>query len=119
MFVDHFSKEELAKIFAHYIYRDDSIVENYHCQNVAMDKEVYATVLGVVLSNLRRIARNHKVLVLAEDEVISAVRRMYPSRAMEFMKYERAFASYSTFLPGRDWDAPVLLETQPPKNRAA
>lgn len=96
MFVNHLSEEELAKVFAHFIYRDDSIVEYYHCKNVIMDQEVYAAVLGAILSNLRRIARNHKVLILTEGEAISAVKKMYPTRAMEFFKYEKTFASYST-----------------------
>lgn len=118
MFVNHLSEEELAKVFAHFIYRDDSIVEYYHCKNVIMDQEVYAAVLGAVLSNLRRIARNHKVLILTEGEAISAVKKMYPTRAMEFFKYEKTFASYSTHLPGSNWDAPVFLEMQPPKDKA-
>ncbi len=118
MIVDRLSKEELAKIFAHFLYRNTA-VEDYHRENVCMDEKLYAAVLRIVTSNLRKVARNHNLLLsVKEEELASVVNAMYPTRAMEFLHYAQEFAFYCTYKPGFGWDPPVLLQTQPPKDKA-
>ena len=80
---------------------------------------MYSVAYDVVTANLRRISRNHKLLVKPEAEVDAAVEAMYPSRAMEFMRYAADFSRYGDVLPGLDWGAPARFDVEAPKDRAA
>ena len=109
MIVDRLTDEELAKIFVHMIYRDTA-VEDYHSRAVCMDEALYAEVLGIVRSNLRKIARNHNLLVaIKKEDLESTLHAMYPTRALEFAKYATALSYYASFKAGSFWDEPVLL----------
>ena len=119
MIVDRLTDEELAKIFVHMIYRDTE-VEDYHSETVRMDEALYADVLRIVKSNLRKIARNHDLLAsVKEEEVKRLLRTMYPTRALEFAKYADTLSYYTSFKVGFYWDEPILLQTEPPKDKAA
>lgn len=119
MFVNDLSDEELAKIFAHYIYR--TAVEDFHSRRSArMDEAFYATVLHTVSSNLRKVARNHRLLAATKEEELERVlTAMYAARAIEFFKYAEVFSYLCKYKVGSNWDDPVLLQTDPPKDKAA
>lgn len=118
MYVDNLSEEDLAKVFTDFVFCNTPVAD-YYGETATMDDVFYATMLDVVAVNLRRIARNHKLLAQPEAEVDAAVEAMYPSRAMEFMRYATAFADYEARLPGADWAAPTCITVEPPKDRAA
>ena len=118
MYVDNLSEEDLAKVFTDFVFCNTQVAD-YYGETATMDDVFYATMLDVVTVNLRRIARNHKLLAQPEAEVDAAVEAMYPSRAMEFMRYATAFSDYEARLPGADWAAPTCITVEPPKARAA
>ncbi len=118
MIVNGLSDEELAKIFAHYVYRDTD-VEDYHSKAVLMDDTLFASVYRIVSSNLLKIARNHNLLISVKlEELDSTLESMYPTRAMEFLKYAQMFSNYCSFKPGLNWNAPVFMERKPSKDKA-
>ena len=109
MYVDNLSEEDLAKVFTDFVFCNTQVAD-YYGETATMDDVFYATMLDVVTANLRRIARNHKLLARPEAEVDAAVEAMYPSRAMEFMRYAAAFADYEARLPG-----PLALRLNRPR----
>ncbi len=119
MIVDRLTDEKLAKIFVHMIYRDTA-VEDYHSKTVRMDEALYADVLRIVKSNLRKIARNHNLLAsVKKEEIKRLLHTMYPTRALEFAKYADTISYYVSFRAGSFWDDPILLQTEPPRDKAA
>ena len=119
MIVNSLSDEELAKIFAHFIYRDTE-VEYFHSKTVRMDETLYKAIFRIVSSNLKKIARNHRLLAaIKEEELSSVLAAMYPTRAIEFVKYAKVFFDYCSFKAWMDWNTPVLLQTDIQKDKAA
>ncbi len=119
MIVNRLTDEELAKIFTHMVYRDTA-VEDYHSKTVRMGEALYAAVLRIVSSNLRKIVRNHRLLVsMKQEELGAGLDAMYPTRAMEFLKYAQTLSYYCSFKAGSHWDAPVFLQIEPLKDWAA
>ena len=102
----------MAKIYAHFIYRDTDDLEKLHCRAVVMDQEVYKQIYKVVSKRIRSVKRNHKVLssISNLDELEQKLKTMYSTRGIEFLKYIEEIQSYYKFRPGKEWTDAILLD---------
>ncbi len=122
MLVNDFDEKKIAKIFAHYAYRNTA-VEDFHAgQSVIMNDEIYQKVYEIVAGKIRRIQRNHKLLLdfKSKAEVEQALSAMYYPRAKEFFDYYNDMLAYAMFPYGSEWDEPILLKNDKrPKDLAS
>ncbi len=121
MFVEKLNDRELAKIYAHFIYRDTDDLEKIHCRAAVMDQDVYEQIYKVISKRMRSVKRNHKVLAAIANlaDLEQKLKAMYPTRGMEFLKYTQEIQSYCKYRPGREWTDAILLDSPIDKDMAA
>ncbi len=118
MILNSLSNREIAIIYAHYMFRDATVVENLHGKAAEMNDEVYNEIYKAVKNNLSRIKRYHKKLCLIdnETELRETMDKMYPTRGVEFGKYVICMNSYVKYKCGRNWDEALIMEGDIPKD---
>lgn len=121
MLLNDLDNAKIALIFAHYAYRNTEVEDLHAGDSVIMDDDVYSKVYNIVSAKIRSIKRNNKVILEIKDEndLISKLNSMGGPRPIEILGYLKEMLFYVMYPFGLDWDAPVLLEDEIPRDHAA
>lgn len=104
-----FTLEEQAFWLSRMIYRD-TVIEDYHSNEVALDIEIYHVILKTVAENVEKVLSYHHIVlnIRQQQDVDKELRRMSLPAREEFIRYVMSIHYLS--MCKCNWEPPEKIE---------
>lgn len=110
-----FTEKQLARCYAHYVYRN-TVIEDFHAEGVCMDDAIYRKMYRVVRAKTENIKKYSQYLSLLEygENIAQGLDTLPPDIAVPVIRFIKdiIFNSYM----GSGWEEAQLLDKLPEKS---